>query len=289
MSWTQWLDSAAATVSSGVKSAVDTAAVAVQAATSKIEEATKPAPVSAAVTGSDRAAETAGGEAGPLVDKEEVTSEKGLLQATSERWASLVEKVWTPPSSGGANSNNEAAPDADVVEGARPPPPTRSPPEPEADRGVLLSLFGSVAKTIEASLKQPEATLAAPAAPLLPPWHVEGPQAEKMPVLKAQILNLSQEKWNFLEAPPEDILHGFSFSMSEMSPMAVECLKLDPQLEKMRWLLVPWKVKEEVRKKRGIAAYARFDTPTGVLAQLLCPCLCREAGHLVFPNGKGTD
>lgn len=61
-----------------------------------------------------------------------------------------------------------------------------------------------------------------------------------------QILNLSQEKWNFLQPPPDDILDGFSFSMNEMSDTAVACLKLDPQLEKMRWLLVPWKVKEDV-------------------------------------------
>ncbi len=247
MSWSQWLDSAAATVSSSVKSAVDTAAVAVQAATSKIEEATKPPVASAAIAGSDSAAQTLASEAGPPVDKDEVTSEKGLFQATSERFASLVEKVWTPPSAGNVNSNNDAAVQADPADpNARPPPPARSPPEPEADRGVLLSLFGSVAKTIEASLKQSEPAPAAPVGPLLPPWHVEGPHAEKAPVLKAQILNLSQEKWNFIEAPPEDILHGFSFSMSEMSPMAVECLKLDPQLEKMRWLLVPWKVREEV-------------------------------------------
>ena len=34
--------------------------------------------------------------------------------------------------------------------------------------------------------------------------------------------------------------------MNEMSDAAIACLKQDPQLEKMRWLLVPWKVKEEV-------------------------------------------
>ena len=58
-----------------------------------------------------------------------------------------------------------------------------------------------------------------------------------------QILNLSHEKWNFLQPPPDDILDGFAFSMNDMSDAASACLKLDPQLEKMRWLLVPWKVK----------------------------------------------
>ncbi len=252
MSWVQWFDAAAATVSTSVKSAVDSAAVAVQNATSKIEEATRPVAAGAVASGEPEAKgeenkESAGepmSGSGAPVDKEEQTSEKGLLQATSERWSSLVEKVWTSSETAGVAS--------------RPPPPDVGPGEP--DKGVLLSLFDTVAKKIEATLK-PEGSgdlLTAASggaeggAPLLPPWHVEGPQAEKMPVLKAQILNLSQEKWNFMQSPPEDILDGFHFSMSEMSPMAVECLKLDPQLEKMRWLLVPWKVKEEV----SIAAFA---------------------------------
>jgi hypothetical protein len=286
--WSQWLDTAAATVSSGVKTAVDTAAVAVQAATTKIEEATKPTTAGAAVTGADKATDASGSDdarAAAPVDKEEVTGEKGILQATSERWASLVEKVWTPPSN--ANSINEELHDP----GARPPPPEHAPPQPvEADRGVLLSLFGSVAKTIEATLKQPDAQPSSPPPPLLPPWHVDGPLADKMPVLKAQILNLSQEKWNFLEAPSEDILHGFSFSMGDMSAQAVECLKLDPQLEKMRWLLVPWKVKEEVGEEETCDLDSRtYILFAGVLAQLLCTCVCGATSHSVFAVGKGAD
>lgn len=52
-----------------------------------------------------------------------------------------------------------------------------------------MSLFGSVAKKLESSLsgvaKAPEAE--GPKAPIHPPWHVEGPHAEKMPVLKQQV------------------------------------------------------------------------------------------------------
>lgn len=78
-----------------------------------------------------------------------------------------------------------------------------------------------------------------------PPWVLGPGMEEKEAVLKAQILNISHEKWMFLEPPAAQSLVGFTFDMNAMAPVAEQCLKLDPQLEKMRWLLVPWKVKEE--------------------------------------------
>lgn len=111
----------------------------------------------------------------------------------------------------------------------------------------LLSLFGSVAKSLESAVAvvRMPAEPPSPSGPVNPPWHVEDSQADKMGVLRAQILNLSHEKWTFMQIPAEEALTGFSFEMSSAWPLAAECLRLDPQLEKMRWVLVPWKVKEE--------------------------------------------
>lgn len=38
-----------------------------------------------------------------------------------------------------------------------------------------------------------------------PPWHVEANQADKEGVLRAQILNLSQEKWTFMQVGRENV------------------------------------------------------------------------------------
>lgn len=78
-----------------------------------------------------------------------------------------------------------------------------------------------------------------------PPWVLGKGMEDKEKVLRLQILHISQEKWMFLESPAPALLEGFMFDMDQFAPVAQECLKLDPQLEKMRWLLVPWKVKEE--------------------------------------------
>lgn len=48
-----------------------------------------------------------------------------------------------------------------------------------------------------------------------------------------------------MQSPSEESLKGFVFNMNEVSETAMQLLKTDKQLEKMRWLLVPWKVKEE--------------------------------------------
>ena len=80
----------------------------------------------------------------------------------------------------------------------------------------------------------------------LPPWVCEGPDKDKQDVLRRQILNLSHEKFHFLEKPSIELLNGFHFDMEESSACAMMCLRLDEQLEKMRWILVPWKVSEKL-------------------------------------------
>ncbi|KAJ3400049.1 Synapse-associated protein 1 [Chytridiales sp. JEL 0842] len=62
--------------------------------------------------------------------------------------------------------------------------------------------------------------------------------------LKQQILKLSSEPRNFLMDPPENT--DFTFSMPASSALALGLLNLDPNLQKMRYDLVPKKIKEPI-------------------------------------------
>ena len=53
-----------------------------------------------------------------------------------------------------------------------------------------------------------------------------------------------KEKWNFLTPSPEADLDGWNWELDIEA--AKFCLNIDPKLEKMRFLLVPYKVKEEI-------------------------------------------
>lgn len=61
--------------------------------------------------------------------------------------------------------------------------------------------------------------------------------------LKAKILSLSEDKRNFVRAPPSGVT--FEFEYSSVSSTASALLQEDPRLEKMRYELVPKAVKEE--------------------------------------------
>jgi len=73
----------------------------------------------------------------------------------------------------------------------------------------------------------------------LPPWI--GYQDEE--AMKGKILSLSNDKRNFVRAPPSGV--SFEFDYSSVSATAMALLHEDPQLEKMRYELVPKKVKED--------------------------------------------
>jgi len=62
--------------------------------------------------------------------------------------------------------------------------------------------------------------------------------------MKKQILQLSMESRNFLRSPPTGI--QFNFEMDHYFPTAIATLKEDKNLRKMRFALVPTKVKEEL-------------------------------------------
>ena len=61
--------------------------------------------------------------------------------------------------------------------------------------------------------------------------------------LKEKILALSEDKRNFVRAPPTGV--NFDFEYSTFASSAVALLEEDPRLEKMRYELVPKKVKED--------------------------------------------
>ncbi|XP_076824640.1 synapse-associated protein 1-like isoform X2 [Clavelina lepadiformis] len=73
----------------------------------------------------------------------------------------------------------------------------------------------------------------------VPPWV--GYQEEEM--MKQQILALSTDTRNFLRSPPSGV--QFQFEFEQMFPVAMATLKEDENLNKMRFHLVPTKVKEE--------------------------------------------
>ena len=61
--------------------------------------------------------------------------------------------------------------------------------------------------------------------------------------MKAKILSLSSDNRNFLRAPPSGVT--FEFDYNSVSATALALLAEDPQLEKMRYELVPKSVKED--------------------------------------------
>lgn len=71
------------------------------------------------------------------------------------------------------------------------------------------------------------------------PW--EG--YEDWEILKEQILNLSTDKRTFVRNPPAGV--SFTFDYQKSSKQAMSVLKEDPNLNKMRFELVPKKLKEE--------------------------------------------
>uniref|UniRef100_H2YU44 BSD domain-containing protein n=1 Tax=Ciona savignyi TaxID=51511 RepID=H2YU44_CIOSA len=74
----------------------------------------------------------------------------------------------------------------------------------------------------------------------LPPWC--GYQEEE--VMKKQILALSTDTRNFLRSPPSGV--QFHFEYEQSFPVAMATLKEDENLKKMRFNLVPTKIKEEI-------------------------------------------
>lgn len=74
----------------------------------------------------------------------------------------------------------------------------------------------------------------------VPPWV--GYNEEE--AMKQQILALSQDKRNFLRNPPAGV--QFNFDYEALFPVAIATMQEDPELDKMRFELVPKQVKEEI-------------------------------------------
>jgi len=74
----------------------------------------------------------------------------------------------------------------------------------------------------------------------LPPW-VGYPEEE---TLKEEILSLSTDRRNFVRSPPAGV--QFQFDYDTFYPVALATLAVDPNLETMRFELVPKIIKEEL-------------------------------------------
>jgi len=78
---------------------------------------------------------------------------------------------------------------------------------------------------------------------LLPPWlDIPTDDPRVFNEVKTQILNLTQSKRNFLNAPPDDVV--FTFNFDTWLPLAQVCLQTDPMLSKVRFYLVPKYIRE---------------------------------------------
>uniref|UniRef100_A0A6G1SBC6 Synapse-associated protein n=1 Tax=Aceria tosichella TaxID=561515 RepID=A0A6G1SBC6_9ACAR len=74
------------------------------------------------------------------------------------------------------------------------------------------------------------------------PWLNE-PDEARSAYIREQILSLSQDKRNFVRAPPSD--SDFRFDPKSCYPIALSLLREDPNLNKMRYELVPKLVNED--------------------------------------------
>jgi len=91
-----------------------------------------------------------------------------------------------------------------------------------------------IKKTVEETAKNRNAEEA------LPPW-VGYPEEE---TLKEEILSLSTDRRNFVRSPPAGV--QFQFDYETFYPVAQATLAVDPNLETMRFELVPKIIKEEL-------------------------------------------
>jgi len=73
----------------------------------------------------------------------------------------------------------------------------------------------------------------------VPPW-IGSPKED---ALKEEILSLSNDRRNFVRSPPSGV--SFTWDWEEMAPVARATLKEDPNLESMRYQLVPKVITEE--------------------------------------------
>ncbi|XP_047034502.1 synapse-associated protein of 47 kDa isoform X4 [Helicoverpa armigera] len=98
------------------------------------------------------------------------------------------------------------------------------------------SILGEFNREQDAFIKGQEGRGSAAA---VPPWV----GAPNEPALKEECLSLSTDRRNFVRAPPAGV--EFDFDYDKMYPVAVAIMGEDPNLEKMRFDLVPKVITEE--------------------------------------------
>ncbi|KAJ3393887.1 Synapse-associated protein 1 [Entophlyctis sp. JEL0112] len=107
---------------------------------------------------------------------------------------------------------------------------------------VLKSTIRSIPAVFQSPTQSNPSSASAAGASSTLPWDVVS--GDSRADLRTQILALSQEKRNFTTSPPEGT--DFVFDMAKYLPHALAILKVDSQLEKMRFDLVPKQIKDEL-------------------------------------------
>ena len=75
------------------------------------------------------------------------------------------------------------------------------------------------------------------------PWEVvTEDDVEARETVKQRVIKLSEYQSNFLNKPPDD--SGWTFDYNENAKVAMNLMKVDGRLSKMRFKLVPSKIKE---------------------------------------------
>merc|ERR1712137_321490 len=77
------------------------------------------------------------------------------------------------------------------------------------------------------------------------PWQLPEELKDEEEIVKKQIMLLSEEKWTFLSPPQDERLEAYKETYQFDADLAQAMLKADPKLDRMRFLLVPYKIKED--------------------------------------------
>lgn len=108
----------------------------------------------------------------------------------------------------------------------------------------MQSFLGSLTSKITTSVTQ----LAAKLKPeeWEPPWkYLPGNLKNKEEVVKTQILMLSKDKWNFLQAPTQEALLDFEFEYPKILPVARAAMTHDSYVSSLHYFLVPDQINDE--------------------------------------------
>eukprot|EP01091_Cochliopodium_minus_P016993 TRINITY_DN6541_c0_g1_i1.p1 TRINITY_DN6541_c0_g1~~TRINITY_DN6541_c0_g1_i1.p1 ORF type:complete len:309 (+),score=115.15 TRINITY_DN6541_c0_g1_i1:89-1015(+) len=119
------------------------------------------------------------------------------------------------------------------------------------EKGKLISFFSSIGDTIKEKINQTTQIINTKQneskkeeGQLAYPWSFpDDPKKEEIILNQAKLL--SHEIYNFMNTPSPTLLENFEFDMEKYTPIAIKALEYDQRLGKIRFYLVPNKIKED--------------------------------------------